>query len=146
MTALGVDFGSKMIGIAVGDADHGITTARAPIKASGTLLKDAKALAQIAQEEQAEIVVLGIPVNLPGKSDRMQKVCEQLAVRLRELGVKVELVNEALTSLEAQTLEPQTPGNAARGAGFSLRSSKRTTHNVHSRAARLILERYFARQ
>jgi len=118
-----------MIGLAVGESEHGITTPRAPIKASGTLIKDAEALIDIARKEQVQIIVLGVPLNLPGKSDRMQKVCGQLADRLREKGVEVKLVDEALTSVEAEEILGQKSTTQRRDA--------------HGEAARLILERFF---
>ena len=130
MRVLAVDFGSKMIGLAVGESDHGITTERAPIKASGTLKSDAEKLVDFARREQAEAIVVGIPENEPDRSQRMANVCNQLAERIRELGFAVFTVDEALTSAESER----------NLSAVSKQSRKRL---VHGEAARLILERFF---
>ncbi len=85
----------------------------------------------MARSEQATVVVVGVPMNLPGKSNRMSEVCGQLAECLREENVEVRLVDEALTSVEA---EARLSAVSTRGAA---------PNDVHSEAARLILERFF---
>lgn len=131
MRALGVDFGSKLIGLAIGESDQQVTTARAPLRASGTLAKDARAIADLARQEEADAVVLGVPINLPDRSNRMEKICNQLADRLREEGLDVRVVDEALTSAESE----------ARLASVYKRSAQKQL--VHGEAARIILERFF---
>lgn len=102
MRVVGIDFGSKRIGIAVGESEHRISSARKPIEASGTLKKDAEAISRLGKEELADRLVLGIPVN-PEGDDRMARVCGKLAEQLRELGWVVDTVDEAFTSVAAES-------------------------------------------
>src|SRR5947209_7042189 len=127
MRALGVDFGSKLHGIAVGESEHAITSSRPPIKASGTLAKDAAAIAELARKEDADLVVVGIPVNIPEKSERMRRICEQLVERLREQGLTVRTIDEALSSVE---------GEARLASVYTANVVKK---QVHGEAARVIL-------
>lgn len=131
MRVLGVDFGSKRIGIAVGESDHQIATARSPLKASGALATDAALIVSLARSEGAEAIVVGVPVNRADSSDRMEKICLRLAECIRELGLPVHIVNEALSSVEA----------GANLAGST--KPGRLRERVDSESARLILERYF---
>ncbi len=103
MRVLGVDFGGKRIGLAVGDSEFGIPSRRPNIAASGSLERDAEALAQFAKKEQAGALAIGVPVNEPGKSERMEKICRSLAARIRALGWEVHEVDESMTSVESAT-------------------------------------------
>lgn len=131
MRLLGIDFGSKRIGIAFGESDHRIATARKPLEASGTLKKDAEAIIAIARSEEAEKLVVGIPVN-PEGDDRMARICTKLADILREMGWSVETVDEAMTSVAAE----------ADLADAGLKASERRKLRDGEAAIR-ILERYW---
>lgn len=134
MRVLGVDFGSKRIGLAVGDSEFGIPSGRPNLAASGSLDRDAENLSKVAKEEQAGILVIGVPVNEPGKSGRMERVCRQLAERLRTLGWEVHEIDESMTSVE---------GAANLTAVYRKGAVKSRLDGV---AAALILERFFDAQ
>lgn len=123
MRILGVDFGSRRIGIALAESEFGIGSARPSLPASGTLAKDAEAIAAVARREQADAVVVGIPEN-PG-DERMSRVCHQLAEKIRALGLTVHTVDESLTTtlaeadlsaqgLKASKIRRQKDGESAR--------------------------------
>lgn len=130
MRVLGVDFGGARIGIAVGEMEHGVTTARPALVAAGSLAGDAESIASRAKDEDADAVIVGVPVN-PADT-RMERICRQLAARLREHGLAVHEIDEAFTSAEAD----------AKLLGAGLKASKRK--RLHDgEAARLIIERFF---
>lgn len=131
MRLLGVDWGMKRIGIAVGEAEHGIITTRLPITPTGTLKKDAVLLAQYAKKEEAEAIILGLPLEPGGEEGRMAKIARVLAREIEEAGCRVELVDETLTSVEAE----------AEMAAGGLKASQRKKLR-DGEAARLILERF----
>jgi putative Holliday junction resolvase len=131
MRLLGVDFGSKRIGIAIAEAEHGIITTRLPIAPTGTLKKDAAMLAQLAKKEEAQGIVLGLPLEPGGVEGRMAKIARVLAREIEEAGCHVELVDETLTSVEAE----------AEMAAGGLKASQRKKLR-DGEAARLILERF----
>lgn len=131
MRLLGVDFGSKRIGIAVGESEFGVVTPRLPIAPTGTLKKDAVNLAALAQKEQAERIVLGLPLEPGGVEGRMAKIARTLAGEIEKAGCPVHLVDETLTSVQAEA------GLIADG----LKASQRRKQ-LDGEAAALILERY----
>lgn len=128
MKALGVDFGQSRIGIAVGV--DGITSSRPNLLASGTLGKDALAIQALAMNEEAEIVVVGIPG--PESEGKQARICGMLADRIEALGLRVVRIDESLSSVEAHTMLDLQ----------DLKYSQRRK-SVDGAAACLILERFF---
>ena len=131
MRLLAVDWGTKRIGIAVGESDHKIATARNPITPTGTLKKDAMNLVQLAKTEQAQAIVLGLPLEPGGTEGRMAKIARMLAEEIKQAGMRVELVDETLTSVQAES-EMTSQG---------LKASRRRKLR-DGEAACLILERF----
>jgi putative Holliday junction resolvase len=135
MRLLGVDFGFKRIGLAVVDSEVGLPAPRNPLAASGKLKTDANVLHELAKKEQAEGIVLGLPVEPDGEEGRMARICRQLAGHLEALGRPVYLVDERLSSAEAErTL-----------LDGGLKASERRKRR-DAEAACLILERYLHEQ
>ncbi|RYG32867.1 Holliday junction resolvase RuvX [bacterium] len=132
MRALAVDLGTKRIGVALGESDVAIVTPRPALAASGRLADDARALAAFARREEAEIVVVGLPVEASGEEGRMARVCRKLADMIAAEGFKTAMQDETLSSVEAD----------ARMAGFEMTGAERRKKR-DSEAACLILERWF---
>lgn len=103
MRLLAVDFGGTRIGLAVGSQEGGFPRALPPLTATGTLAKDAAAIAAIAKKEDASLIILGLPLNEEGET-KMSRICRMLGEKLEALGLKVETVDETLTSYESETL------------------------------------------
>lgn len=136
MRVLGVDFGFARIGLAVGESEHGITSMRPPIAASGKLADDAAKIAALAKREEAEVVVVGLPYEEDGTAGRMVRVCLQLADRLQEQGCTVATVDESGSTHAAEAnLRQQS----------ELKASQRRKMR-DAEAARIILERFFDEQ
>jgi len=131
MRLLGVDLGKVRIGVAVGETEPRVVTPRPTLAASGTLRRDADALAQLAKKEEAEAVVVGLPIGLDGQEDGMTKACRLLADLLRERGYAVHLVDETMSSVQAEASLLEA------GLKASERRRKRD-----GEAASLILERF----
>lgn len=68
MRALGVDLGSKRIGIAVSDRSGTIATPLTVVQRSGSKKIDHQRIADLVAEEEAEMVVVGLPLNMDGSS------------------------------------------------------------------------------
>lgn len=64
--ALGVDLGSKRIGIAISDRSGTIASPLTMLARSGSPRRDHAAIAALAAEEEAEVVVVGLPLNMNG--------------------------------------------------------------------------------
>lgn len=132
MRVLGVDWGTKRIGLAVGETDLRIATARPFVVATGSLRKDSQAIFELARKEQAEAVVVGLPLTEDNEPSPLAKIGMKLAGHLSELGMKVYTVNEALTSIEAEGRLKEAGVRAAR------RKDRRD-----GQSAAVILERFF---
>lgn len=130
MRALGVDFGLRRIGLAVGVASPRACRALPVLPASGALGKDAAAIAGIARTEEADLVVVGVPEN--AEDTRQADLCRRLAEAIGGLGLDVRLVDESLTSREAQ----------AAMARAGLRAARRR-RAVDGESACRILDRFF---
>ena len=118
MRLLGVDFGFKRIGIAVAVTDPCIVTARPTIEASGALKTDAASLAEMARKEEVDQIVLGLPIEESGDEGKMARICRLLAGHLTDMGCKVALVDERMTSVEAEArirTESPTPSPIPQG-------------------------------
>lgn len=66
MRALGIDLGSKRIGVAVSDRSGTIATPLTVIQRSGSTKLDHQRIASLVAEEEAEVVVVGLPFNMNG--------------------------------------------------------------------------------
>ena len=66
--ALGLDLGSKRIGVAIGDRTGTIASPLLVLQRSGSLKRDHQAIAELVIEEEADIVVVGLPLNMNGSS------------------------------------------------------------------------------
>jgi putative holliday junction resolvase len=102
LRGLGVDFGGSRIGLAVMEKAHGLGRTLPPLASQGALAKDALQIKRAARREEAEVVALGLPLS-QGEETRMSRICRKLAAELEALGLKVALVDEALTSYEAES-------------------------------------------
>jgi putative holliday junction resolvase len=102
MRLLGIDWGSKRIGIALAEQEFGVVNPRPPLTAAGALKRDAEAIDALAKREGADALVVGLPVEESGDEGRMARVCRQLAEHLRNLGHTVHLVDETLSSVQAE--------------------------------------------
>jgi len=127
---IGVDFGSKYVGVAVGDEDISMPLTTVDAKPDDALLV---ALAKIAVEQGANAFVVGLPINMDGSEGGAAKLCREFAKRLHEhTQLPVEFGDERLSSWEAE-------GMLIDGG---MKPSERK-QRVHAVAAKLILEAFF---
>jgi putative Holliday junction resolvase len=108
--ALGVDYGTRRIGLALSDATgmlarpwKTIATGGEPAAAAAMLASEIRALR--AEPDGLEVVVLGLPRRLGGEANEQTHAVTALAERLRSVtGMPVVLQDERLTSHEADQL------------------------------------------
>jgi putative Holliday junction resolvase len=63
---LGLDLGTKRVGVAVSDRSGTIATPLTVLQRSGSRRRDHEAIAKLVAEEEAELVVVGMPLNMDG--------------------------------------------------------------------------------
>ncbi len=131
-TVIAFDFGERRIGVAVGELELGIAHPLETIDAAANDARFARITA-LLQEWRPVLLVVGLPLALDGGEHRLTGLARKFAQRLHgRFGIETRLVDERLTSVEAQ--------REARESGLTARDSK---HHLDPLAAKLILEAFF---
>ena len=100
--ALGVDLGSKRIGVAIGDRTGTIASPLTVLQRSGSVRRDHAAIAELVIEEEAEIVVVGLPLNMNGSVGPAAKAAvDEAAALATVVGVPVVTFDERRTTVTA---------------------------------------------
>jgi putative Holliday junction resolvase len=100
--ALGIDLGSRRIGVAVSDRSGTIATPLTVVARSGRRSDDHRRLAELVAEEEAERVVVGLPLSLDGSMGRAaQDAVAEAEALASVVGVPVETWDERLTTVTA---------------------------------------------
>lgn len=96
---LGVDFGSKRIGLAVSEPAGGVVSPLRVIEARPLIEQNARAILDVADEYGVEGLVLGLPLNMDGTEGPQAKIARRLAEAIHQTGsLPVYLHDERLTS------------------------------------------------
>ena len=102
MRALGVDPGTKRIGLAVSDLTGTIASPLLVLQRSKSPSHDLSEIARIARTEEAEVIVVGLPINMDGSLGPAAQAATAFAERLATVaGVPVELHDERRTTVTA---------------------------------------------
>jgi putative Holliday junction resolvase len=98
---LALDLGKRRIGLAVSDP-LGITAQGLPNLERTNKRTDLAALARIAQERGASLILMGNPINMRGSEGRQSAWVREFAAALeRETGLPIQFWDERLTTVEA---------------------------------------------
>ncbi len=131
-TVLAFDFGERRVGVAVGELELGIAHPLETIDAAANDVRFAR-IAALVLEWRPVLLVVGLPLALDGGEHRLTGLARKFAQRLQgRFGIETRLVDERLTSVEAQ--------REARANGLTARNGKR---HLDPLAAKLILEAFF---
>ena len=102
MRALGVDLGSRRIGIAVCDAGGVLASPLTTLERTRDTPAVHRALARLVADEEAEVVVVGLPRSLDGSlGPAAQAVQAEVAALADVLGVPVVTHDERLSTVTA---------------------------------------------
>ena len=134
MRVLCLDLGERRIGVACGDARVGIATPLTTIQRR-SWRQDSAAVRRLLTEQQADTLVVGLPVSLDGalhyQGERIKKEGERLG---KSLGMPVVFWDERFSTVIAEERLQASPTGARRKAPLD------------AAAAAVILETYFAAQ
>lgn len=131
MRILGVDYGTKRIGLAIAETQVGLAFARPVMKSLGSPEADAAAIAKLAQEEDCALVVVGLPLTADGKEGDQAKICRQFGELLAAEGISVHFEDERYTT-------------AVANVSLEYLNARKRRRVVDSEAARLLLIQYLA--
>lgn len=105
MRVMGLDFGSKTVGVAVSDAlmvtAQGIETIHR--KSPGKLRRTLARIEELSAEYQVEEIVLGFPKNMDNtEGERCQRTLEFKELLEKRCGIPIVLWDERLTTVAAE--------------------------------------------
>ena len=118
MRALGIDLGSRRIGVALSDSNGVLASPYEVVERSGDRARDHRKLLELADEAEVEVLVVGLPLTMDGEvgiaaGNVLDEVEELRAVA----PVPVETYDERLTTVTAtRLLREQGVGGRARRA------------------------------
>lgn len=131
MRILGIDYGDVYMGLAVSDVNEFLATGLKTVKVKG-LHNAAEIIVETAKQEDAQKLVIGMPLNVDGRrGDRVEKT-ELLIEYIKELSdIPVETMDERYTTVEAYTYLNATGASAKKKKGV-----------VNTLSASIILQDY----
>ena len=136
MAVLGIDLGSRRIGLAISDPDGRVALPAGTLESRGRKA-DLAAIRSLAQERGVRRVVVGLPLHMDGRAGPEARAAQSFAEALgRELGLPVETLDERWTTREAERTLRETGGGGRR----SRRGAADTV------AATLLLRTFLERQ
>ena len=104
MRVLGLDLGTKRIGIACSDA-LGWTAQVHSTLIHSSEAEDLAAIAKICAETEAERIVVGLPLNMDGTRGERAHAAEEFGARLeQELNLPVEYWDERLSTVSSERI------------------------------------------
>jgi putative Holliday junction resolvase len=102
MRALGVDLGSKRIGLATSDLSGPIATPLTTLARTRSVQRDHASIADIVIREEVTIVVVGLPITMQGTLGPAAEAAQREAAALGTLlSVPVILFDERMTTVTA---------------------------------------------
>ncbi len=129
---LAFDFGTRRIGVAVGEPLLCMARGLLTIDAEDNDTRFA-AIGKLINEWQPSQLVVGLPLSLDGSEHEMTRRCRRFAHQLEgRFGLNVALVDERLTSIDAES--------RLAAAGKNWKQRKQT---LDAEAAATILQDYF---
>lgn len=82
---LGVDLGTRRIGLAVGDSEGGVVSPVSVLEARPTAEANARAILEAAGEYGVDAIVIGLPLNMDGTEGPQAKLSRSLAKAIRQI-------------------------------------------------------------
>ena len=145
---LAVDYGRARMGLAI--ADFGTRMAQ-PLSTMERVNRneDMRRLRELVREQGVKQIVVGLPLRLDGTRGEMAEEVERFAQRVRkQIGVPVEMVDERLTSWEAERLMEEVQGRFIHDeklTGGKKSKNAQAKMTVDAVAAAVILKEYLDR-
>jgi putative holliday junction resolvase len=154
---LAIDYGKVRIGLALADIETALPRPLTTIERVNRN-EDMRRLRELAREHAVKEIVVGLPLRLDGTRGEMAEEATRFGERVRkQLGLPVEMVDERLTSWEAERLleeqagklfrEDAAPAHVAASAHGNVRKKKQAERaTVDAMAAAVILKEYLERK
>ncbi len=127
---IGVDLGTKRVGVAVCDAGQLVATPYGMIERVNNRPVEHQQLAEIVSETGAKLIVVGLPLSLDGTLGPAAKaVLAEVKSMRKNINIDVDTHDERMTTIEAERSQRQ----------MNLRSKKKR-QTIDQLAATIILQ------
>jgi len=135
---LGVDYGTRRIGLAVSDSEGQIAFPEGTLERRNAR-RDLESLCALVKEKGVVAIVVGLPLHMDGRRGPEAEAAEAFARRLGQAtGLPVEMLDERWTTQEAD--------RALRESGLTGRKGKKKRQVIDAVAATLLLRTYLERR
>ena len=134
MRIMGLDYGSKTVGVAISDELLLTAQGKEIIRRNeeNKLRKTLARIEQLIQEYGVEKIVLGLPLNMDESISERSQLCLEFKDKIeRRTGIPVDMLDERLTTVEADEIMDE--------AGIK---GKKRKEYVDMIAAQIILQDY----
>lgn len=119
MRYLGIDFGSKRVGLALSDESGGFSFPLTVINNSGDLIEE---ISQLCKEHDIGAIVIGESRDFSLKENEIMKEITLFVKNLeKDINLPVYMYPEFLTSVEAEKLQGKNSMNDASAAALILK-------------------------
>ncbi|WP_376797244.1 Holliday junction resolvase RuvX [Thermogemmatispora sp.] len=148
---LALDVGEARIGVAISDASQILASPYTTLEVAGNEARLWETLRRIVEENEAEALVVGLPVSLDGQIHQQGERVLAFVERLkRHIRIPVDLWDERLSTVEAQRLLAEReqeeggrrPRRGSRQGGQGKKGRNRQGQGLDALAAALILQQY----
>nr|WP_108653005.1 Holliday junction resolvase RuvX [Dongshaea marina] len=134
-TCMGFDFGTRSIGVAIGQRLTGTARPLTSLKARDGI-PNWDQIKALIDEWQPDLLIVGLPLNMDGTEQEVTKLARKFANRLHgRFGKRVELCDERLSTADAKERLFAAGGYRALDKG-----------KIDAASAQLILESWMERQ
>lgn len=145
-SVLAIDYGRARIGLALADDEARLARPLTTL-ARKNRNEDLRQLREIVREHGVTRILVGLPLRLDGTRGEMAEEAERFARQLRRhLSLPVELMDERLTSWEAETLLGEKKKKTHRRDSDESRKKNRKDNSLDAVAAAVILREYLAQR
>lgn len=143
---MGLDYGSKTVGVAVTDA-LGLTAVSLETifrEKESHLRPTYRRIAGLAGEYGVSLIVVGLPLNMDGSEGERARLARNFAAELtRRTGIETVMQDERLTTVEAEEImEAEGVGSGRRPHPDDRNAKKERKAHTDRAAAALILTDY----
>tara|TARA_Y100001970_G_scaffold93306_1_gene117623 strand:+ start:5786 stop:6235 length:450 start_codon:yes stop_codon:yes gene_type:complete len=105
LRVLGIDIGSKKIGIAISNQEMTLATPLTVVHRSSQKSEDHKTIKSIAHEWEVELLVVGMPLSLDGSlGAAAENVLQEIKHLERNTGIPVDTFDERFTTTSAKQI------------------------------------------
>ena len=143
---LALDYGRSRIGMAIAEPQTALARPLATLVRVNRN-EDMRRLRELVREYRINQIVVGLPLRLDGTRGEMAEEAARFGARVhKQIGLPVEMVDERLTSWEAERLLKEQQGRILHAASSRTRKKETAGPGVDAMAAALILKEYLDRR